>query len=345
MSLIVYTNHFRTRIKDYFWQARLSIAPPAQCYVSRCNYNPNIFDTTLVCESVDELKQLKYQGHTWADCMNQKAIELKNIDEKLYVLYSGGVDSVGIICSILKNFNKEELKKVIILCTPTSVIEFPEFFNLIVDKFTVQYADIFLEKYTYDGFIVSGMLGDLFFSEPNFTKKAFDMDIASLNYKDGMVKLYSSYSKEFGKKYFDLMCPIVDESMYEINDTLDFLSWMYFTQLYQKVKLGHITQKNNFINLSRYKKIINFFDTEYFQLWGLYNQKNNKYKSMNDYKKEPKKYIYEIFDNMNYFNNKQKYPSYLSMIFGTEWIDAIDDQWNIITLNEAMEHINVGPNT
>ena len=338
MSLIVYANHFTPPLREYFWQSRAGVFPPVQCYVSRCKYKPNLFETVLTCQSIDELREIRHNSLTWEECMNKRAAEILKLDGKIYVLYSGGVDSVGIVCSIIKNFSTEDLKRVTLLCTPSSVVEFPSFFNLLVKKIKIEYLNTFIEGYTRDGYVVSGMLGDLFFSEPGMTEKAFELGIAREPYKEGMIKLLSFYSEEYGKRLFDWLEPIVDESLYDINSTLDFISWLYFTQLYQKVQLAHLSQKGNFEDLSSYSKVINFFDTLDFQLWGIENHSKITYNSMKDYKRDSKIYINSVFKNDWYLENKQKFPSYFYFMFGTSFIDAIDENWNVIDLETAMDY-------
>jgi hypothetical protein len=276
----------------------------------------------------------------WSEIMDLRAKELSVLDGIVYVMYSGGVDSTGIIVSIMKNWSNEDLKKIVILCTPSSVYEFPEFFNILVKKFKIEYLQNDLESYTNTGYLLTGMLGDLFFPESSMSSRAFilNADTTKINYKITGPKLFETYCPNYGLAVFDRLQPIVDEAIYPIENIIDFISWLYYTQVWQKVMLAHLTQKNNFIIARKYNKVIQFFDHTNFELWSIYNRDRVFMHTANTYKTDPKLYIVDYLK-INLYLSKGKVPSYFYAVFGSEFNYAIDENWNFLSKEDSLKYL------
>ena len=84
-----------------------------------------------------------------------RAIELKcraEKYEKVYLFYSGGIDSTIMLCSLLKNWNSAELSKLVVVLNQNSIDEYPLMFReYILDKLsTVSTDDFYSGKYIFD---------------------------------------------------------------------------------------------------------------------------------------------------------------------------------------------------
>ena len=340
MALLLYCNQRMSSMGNTPWNNYIGLFPPMSSYVSRCEYKTDLFNHKLLCSSISEIRKMKNPNFSWEEVMDLRAKELSTLDGIVYIMYSGGVDSTGIIVSIMKNWSVEDLKKVVILCTPSSIHEFPEFFNILVKQFKIEYLQNDLESYTNTGYLVTGMLGDLFFPESDMSSRAFKLDAntTKINYKITGPKLFETYCPNNGLAVFDRLQPIADEAIYPIENIIDFISWLYYTQVWQKVMLAHLTQKNNFINARKYNKVIQFFDHTNFELWGIYNRDRIHMHTANIYKVDPKKYIVDYLGFKLYLN-KGKVPSYFYAIFGSEFNYGLDEDWNFLSKEDSLTYL------
>ena len=158
MTLLMYLSPDPRVLTGKTWAAA-PLFPPVFQGVSRLKYKPDIFDCKLVCKTIQEVLDAKNNNYSWGEIMDRRALDLLKLNSKIYVTWSGGVDSTGILVSILKNWPEADLSRVVVLCNVYSAEEYPEFFNTIVKKFQVKLIETFLEQYTYDGYLVHGDAG------------------------------------------------------------------------------------------------------------------------------------------------------------------------------------------
>jgi hypothetical protein len=342
MALLMYLNQNPMALKDLSWSGGLAIYPPLFCTVSRTEYKPDAFHYKSLGYSVSEIKNSINHKLTWEELMDKEARRTIEIDSDLYVAYSGGIDSTGIVVSLLKNCTKEELKKVTILCTPSSVYEFPEFFNVIVKNFKVELATYDLERYAKKGHIISGAGGDGLFGSATFMERAmtkFDKDFAWKNYKDTGSILFETYFPGNGKMVFDRYQPIAEECAYPIENIIDFACWYEFTQHFNNAIFMHLYLANSFTDMELYKnKIVYFFRNKDFEIWSVNNRDCLVQNTVDTYKWKAKEYIIN-YTGLDNYHNKGKFGSYYQVLAGNRFNGAIDENWNLISHNEALQYL------
>jgi len=106
---------------------------------------------------------------TFEDITDERAMDIQNgiRDGKKYaVMWSGGIDSTLIMCSLIKNIGVKQLKNVVVCTTSSAIINNPVFWNdFILDKFKI--IDANLNKYddlVELGYIpITGDTGDCLF--------------------------------------------------------------------------------------------------------------------------------------------------------------------------------------
>jgi hypothetical protein len=339
MSLLLFCNLDNSILKNDHWSGNFNLFPPLFQTISRCNYKPDIFDYKLIVPSISDLSKITPHVLSWEELMDLRSAELSKINEQIFILYSGGIDSVGICASIIKNWSVEDQKKITILCTPQSYYEFPEFFKTIVKNWNVKYLENNLDQYAEKGYLISGMIADYLFLDSGLTRRAFDLNIPFINYKDGILKIWTNMSNiKIGKEIFEKYHQIIEDSMYPIDTTLDFISWFNFSQFYQKGTLSHLNQKNSFLNLKNFSKVINFHDTIDFQLWHTNNRDIIFPKKSTDYKLVCLDYINNIINLENYIS-KKKFPSYGQVISGNKFNHGLTDDWKFISYHESLKFL------
>ena len=93
----------------------------------------------LKTEVLDFLKLPEFRKYdkSFDEICDDKARELLNRmgNKKLAVMYSGGVDSTLILCSLLKMATKQELKRVVVLLSNESIGESKFLLQLYYQKF------------------------------------------------------------------------------------------------------------------------------------------------------------------------------------------------------------------
>jgi len=342
MALLMYLNQNPMMLQGKSWSGELPIYPPLFCTVSRTDYKPDTFEYKSLGYSVAEIKSTAYTGMTWEDLMDREARRTIEIDSPLYVTYSGGIDSTGILVSLLKNCSKAELEKVTVLCTPSSVHEFPEFFNTIVKNFRIELATYDLERYASIGYIISGAGGDGLFGSASFMERAmtkFDKDFAWQNYKDNGAKLFETYFPGKGKMVFDRYQPIAEECAYPIDNLIDFACWYEFTQHFNNAIFMHLYLKDSFTDLQLYRdKIIYFFRNIDFDVWSVNNRECLVKDTIDTYKWKAKEYIID-YTKLDVYKNKGKKGSYLQVLVGNRYNYAIDENWNLLTHQQALAYL------
>ncbi len=342
MSLILYLNPDPRVLTTRSWSAA-PLFPPIFQGVSRLKYKPDIFDCKLQCKTVDQVLKTKYKNQNWNELMDQRSLDLLKLNSKIYVTWSGGVDSTGILVSILKNWSEQDLDRVVVLCNVASAEEYPEFFNTIVEKFKVQFIERFLEQYTHDGYLVHGDAGGDQIWGSNLTGKLFragDTSVRSKNYKDTAVRFFNLYMpNEAGAKFFEVYEPIVEESPIPIENLVDFIWWYSFSQNWHGSMFRMLYMKGSWIDPKKYyKKVFHFYNTDEFQLWSIFNHDKKIKDTWESFKFPAKEYIVD-YTNDSYYLLKEKTPSAQMLWFGNTFNWAIDENWNFVDYRTALSYL------
>ena len=163
MSLLLYLNPFNNEnLKLPPWCPR---EYPYTQAVNRCDSSLNPFNYSLKCEKISDIVGMPANNQTYEQMAIARAIDLKKLDNKIYIMYSGGVDSSTAVLAFLMSWNKQELQRVYILCSTKSVKEFPEMWSVIANEFKGRIKTSYkhVENSLRDGYVITGEHGDQIF--------------------------------------------------------------------------------------------------------------------------------------------------------------------------------------
>ena len=246
----------------------------------------------------------------------ERAIELTKKYEKIAVLWSGGVDSTTIICSLLMvGHNPKDL---IVVCSENSKEEYPEFFyNLPKYGVTVsmysKYENINEYITTIDcDVILSGFVNDQLYHQTMVHKYP---EIAFEGWCDGLEKIYnieemSSYLEGDLTLFYQYSLHLG----WELENFFDWCVLFNFGTQYESVK--NLIQLKCTDEATR-NKIDCFYDTQKFQNWAFTNRQlvkehwvKSELEGNQHYKPECKNIILEFTGDKDYYMNKGKKGSY-----------------------------------
>jgi hypothetical protein len=307
--------------------------------VSRLNYKPDAFNFKLLSTPVSDIVKLPNHKKTFADICNERAIELLKLQGRLYIMWSGGIDSTVAITAILKNWPTEDLKRVVVLCNNDSIKENKKFFPFIAKNFKVETSTDKIEELLKLGYVLTGEMGDQILGSdvPISTAKQGE-EILFENFETNALKMYSAINSEYAQGYFDKYRPIVDEAPFKIQTIFDFCWWLNFTQKWQHIQLRIFASKS-WSDPSRWQnRLLHFFDTTDFQVWSIHNHDKKIKKSWHSYKYIAKEYVIEYTKDQS-FMDKLKLPSLQNLFLGNDFNWSIDEEWNFLDKAQTLERM------
>jgi len=342
MGLLLYTKMFDNENLDL-----LPWCPKQYPYtqsVNRVMQGMDPFNVTLGCETIAEILQLPTNNKTYEDMAIERAIQFKELDGDIYIMYSGGVDSTTAVTAFLASWSTEELQRVHILASITSIAEFPQMWNLIVEKFkgriTSSYAHV--EKACKKGHVITGEHGDQIFGS-DVIKKVVDHhgeEGIHANWKTKMPVVYNDmFGKSIASKFIEVYERTTVACPFPIKSCFDWVWWFNFTNKWQHVKYRLLAYKDWEDPRTNFSKIHHFFDTPEWQRWSLDNHDQKIENSLRSYKVAGKKFIIKHTGYDEYIT-KGKVGSLKNLWKNKGFYEAVDDNLNFITKEYAMEFIN-----
>jgi hypothetical protein len=322
---------FNQAMPDNVFGSKIPNNPPYYTIVSRLNYNADVFKCKSTCISIDELLKISYNNQSWEEVVDQRAQELLHTNKRIYLMWSGGIDSTCALVSILKNWKTADLDRLVVLCNYYSIQEYKEFFIKYVSKLNYKIVDSYLEQYCKDGLLVTGEQADNLYGINSkwFIKNNLILD---KNWKDAVINFWKMQtgSLEKSQKLFDKFEPIVNEYPGEIEYGQQFFWWFYFTQQWQLLHYRLLSVDGAFLNPGKYySSVSHFYDTNDFQLWSIFNQDKRTINNIQSHKWPAKKYIID-FTNDQSFNNKIKKYSLQHILKFNKFHWGIDQDFNFL---------------
>lgn len=271
------------------------------------------FDLVTDNNKLHPLPTFKPCDKSLKDIVVDKAVDIlkDNTNRKITVLWSGGVDSTGIIASLIKaGIHKDQL---IIMHTKDIINEAPFEYKWLTDnkyylnEFT--WNDVDKGRYNImlkNSLIVFGWCADQLFGHMinlQFPEQFFK------DYKDGffqiMMRKNAYRSPEFVDSAIDILGEYIDKLNLDIKTTAE-ATWIFNFG----VKWSHISREAKcLLPKALRNNCISFYEDTEFQDWSLSNFKeyNSKfYGDPKNYKRPIKEVIYDVFKNDDYLNNKGK---------------------------------------
>lgn len=254
--------------------------------------------------------------------------ELAKLNEKLYVSWSGGVDSSAIVCGLLSydKFDKNNLK---ILHTKESIEEYPLLYDILV-KNDIEMIDLsndlhgeLYKSSINDGIIIMGWCADQLFGS-----------IVNQYYPEYFNKSY----KDWMNLYFNNIIGFpIDNAVGQCEEAFNhynlpvktFPEWTWFFNFFVK---WNVVKIDPFATVEfMTDRIINFFDTLDFQKWALNNFDTLSKKPQfepSSYKLELKRIIEEYTKDSEYTRTKGKNGSWVNMTMAQKklYVALIDNE-------------------
>ncbi len=271
------------------------------------------------------------------------ASKLINYD-RVFVFWSGGIDSTVILSAILKNWSKEELKQLTVVCNKFSIEEYPNFYErFIKDNLTTVSSNLFFnntEKYSHKNIYVASDTGDVVIGYNYITY--FDQrfpGIYNKSYKKHTNELIEYFGKTDKAYYaYQRIKRSLDKNNIQVDTVFDFLWWIdfnwsfdqniyYFLYMFSLLP-EELDTKQFFVN-----NMFDWFKIPVFQQWA-FSTIGTSQRIKDDilsFKYAYKKYIYDFDKDLNYFLYKTRESSIPrnKCIHHGKKVLAIDTDWTL----------------
>jgi hypothetical protein len=271
-------------------------------------------------------------------------LQAKTTNKKLAVLYSGGVDSTLILCSILKNAKPDDLDNIHVFLSDESIRENLNFYyNFIIKKFKCFSS----YKYPYllgrdDYLFVSGENADqLFGSQLNETFiKTYSVDDVFKDYvgeQGRMLDIFDSRLSAENKKYKELIMQvftkIVEGSEIELKNVYQFHWWLNFSTKWQSVYMRILPYCLNKKTLKLQENYTTFYHTKEFSLWALNNFKKFSTDPISMGRNISKQYIFDVNGDPEYLKKPKMYSL----------IQLVRNKKSVYTINDNLQYVDNYP--
>lgn len=301
------------------------------------------FHYTLCVEPISDILKLPSTTKSFGDVAEEHAVALKTLDEPIYIMYSGGIDSSSAVISLMRTWSAEELKRVTILASHHSANEFPELWNVIVDKFKGRIQPSFrhIEHYCEKGYVITGEHGDQLFGSDviRTIHKMFGDEGIHKPWQDIMPAVYT---KSFGPDIVDGFIARYEATLnacpFPLKSSFDWIWWFNFTNKWQHVKYRFLANSPWRAPKENFKKIKHFYDTPAWQRWSFDNHDKKIGALYQSYKLAAKEYIVRSTGFSDYLR-KPKVGSLYQIWRSTEFYEAIDTSLNYLTREQAVEYV------
>lgn len=301
----------------------------------------NTIRLPVATTSLFPMPKLRPFSKTYEELCDARASELlaraDSLDVKIYVSWSGGIDSTLVLISLLKQATPKQKERLVVILSEESITENPRFWeDHIHGKLQVDSAVLFSYRLGTNDILVDGEHNDQLFGS--------DM-VAKLINKFGAGVLHKPYSRDtffslFGAGlpdtsttnfYLDLFERLMAASPTPITTNFLYLWWINFALKWQVVhlrRLLHVAPRNVHIMTQEYldTRYVHFFGTEDFQMWSLTNPDKRIKDRWDTYKWPAKDVIYDYTKDSEYRDHKTKRGSLRSLLMQQHSYSFIDDR-------------------
>ncbi len=311
----------------------------------------NPFKSVIASETIEDIKNMNAVSSSFDDHAFKAAININNKtkDSKVYLMYSGGIDSTTALVSMINSWPKEDLERLHILMSYRSIEEFPDMWKVINSKFKGRIINSLKDTnhFIHDGYVVTGELGDQLFGSDVVIPLVdlYGEEGINLPWKNNINNFYKRLFGATFRPNVDLFVEKYSLTLpycpFEIKTCFEFVWWFNFTNKWQLVKHRVLEQKR-FVNPKEsHKKIIHFFDTPEFQKWSIDNPNLKIKNTLLSYKYTAKEFIVKYTGFEDYLL-KPKVGSLQHVTSNFDRIYAFDQDYNEMTYEETLGCINNG---
>lgn len=235
-------------------------------------------------------------------CYNTASTIVKKSKGKIYVLWSGGIDSTLALIELMKI---TPLDSIVVVLTDYSIAEYPWFYQKYIKNMEVIILDMYssrqFSKFVKDGIIVSGnlldeqfgsLLSEWLYANPDVAYMSFDKMLSTVD--ENSFNLY---------KLLANACPI------QISNVKEFLWWFEYCLDYQNEEF-RLLLENSELRLD--ENIFNFGGGVEWNDYAVSTPMEIKCPpgAYSNFKIDLKKIIYEFTKDSEYLTNKVKVASW-----------------------------------
>ena len=224
----------------------------------------------------DDIEQIwNSDTYSFEECCRIRTDDIINIakDRDIYIAYSGGVDSSCIVCAFLMN-ERLDKNKFFVVCNQFAIDEYPYLYELLLrNKVNVIHikSDIseIVNLTKNDVIFVNGNCGDQLDGSVIPQKRFPDINFYT-PWQDAIVEMSKRRNIAISDKHiFDIerYSNIIGARLKTAGD----FGWLFNFSL----KYNYVTEYMTCLSL-RPDNMITFFDTQYFQKYGLLNHNMNR---------------------------------------------------------------------
>lgn len=265
---------------------------------------------------------------SYEDICYETAKDIANVNKKIRIMWSGGIDSTLIVVSFLKQKLEDRLE---IALSYESISENYNFYkNHLLGKVKLIPSTEIKSLFTDDAILVGGEYNDQLLGSnliPLFSKYYSTEDLFDKFDVDKLKKLFSVKTEKNVDRWIDLYLQTTKKSPVPIESNLDFHWWINFCCKWQGLYYRLASYTTLPVNLNNYQ---HFFQNEKFQRWAMLNH-NQHFSGWKNYKKICKQIIYDFDKDLDYFKNKIKLESLTFVAQKNSFFNYIDDRGNRYT--------------
>lgn len=262
------------------------------------------------------------------------------LDVDIYVMWSGGIDSTLVICSLLKLASPAEVKRIVVLLSEDSIAEAPEFYaKHICGRLRMESAQLFPYLLASPHLFVTGEHADQLFGSDLVGRMMTKLGKGVIHQpysRDAMTALFVEEPElaEPTSACLDLFEFLASKAPIPIETNFLFLWWLNFNIKWQSVylrTLSYIAVRNRPNLTAEYvaERYLPFFCTEPFQQWSLNNPDKRIRDSWNSYKWVAKDIIFSFTGDEGYRRHKVKRGSLFFIILRKSSVNFMDDAFNL----------------
>lgn len=260
-------------------------------------------------------------------CFNRSK-ELIASNKKIYVLWSGGIDSTLVVASLLEaEISKDQIY---VVCNVDSQKENYNFFLKILPKVNLFSTERLMQILKYgalDGIVLSAEHGDLCYGYDFSSEmlQIFGSEYLKLPAsRENIIKYFiaKKLNEQSAICWYDIIMESAKSSPRPIDTTYDFSWWAGFNWRWQ-----YALEKFR-MRFYRLPESTTFFMGQDIQNWSIYHQQPSL-NTLRDFKPEYKKLIYRYSGDEEYLKNKIKHESTTIYYGSNSYAAILEDQTRI----------------
>jgi len=235
-------------------------------------------------------------------CYNStRNIISKANNQKIYVTWSGGIDSTLVLCELLKQTHKDQI---VVALNDNSIHEYPEFYKQYIEnKLETEnfdfYTDRQLRKFIKDGVVVTGHLLD----------PVFGHDIYRVMRPERLLQPIEQFLNICDKLSVAHYRALIKGCPQKLNNVKELFWWIDYALNYQAEQLMWLLETEDMI---LDKNLLHFGAGEDWNNYAVSTNSEVKFAGTDfrNYKMPLKKQLYKYTKDQDYLENKIKYPSW-----------------------------------